>query len=161
MGRDEIKSLLLQGGDDFAVVNNEIYSFFWDARILSNRSYEIEALLNDPELLAEVQKSEFNLVDNSHYDKESGSIISSIEVVNEAYLKERHRLRDRSKCFFRYVTSSEITSLYLLKVDIIVKGVRIPPSHYVQFIDSEPDNIYVLRFPEYKHLSVGEVRNPL
>lgn len=102
-----------------------------------------------------------NLINNSHYDRNIDSIVSSIEIVNESYLKSMCDLNNRSAFLFRFVQPSEISSFYLLEVDIVVKGIRIPYNHYVQYKYEEPDAIYVRSRPTYKPLAVAEVPDPL
>jgi hypothetical protein len=161
MDRGNITTLLLKRGRDFVVVNNKNYMFSWGGIILSDKTYEIEALLNNPDMLAEVQKSEFNLVDNTYYDKATDSYPDNIEVVSQAYLEKRHRLNDSEETFMRYVQSSEIASFYLLEVDLVVKGIRIPYNHYLYYKYDRPDMLYVSSYPSYKSLAVEEVPAPL
>lgn len=161
MDRVNIISLLIKGGRDFVVVNSNVHKFSWGGIILSDKTYEIRALLDNLDMLTEIQKSEFNLVDNSYYDKATDSYPDNMEVVSQAYLEKRHRLKGREEIFMRYVQPSEITSFYLLEVDIVVKGIRIPYNHYVQYKYEEPDAIYVRSRPTYKPLAVAEVPDPL
>lgn len=161
MDRVNIISLLIKGGRDFVVVNSNVHKFSWGGIILSDKTYEIKVLLDNLDMLTEIQKSEFNLVNNSHYDKVADRYLRNMEVVSQAYLEKRHRLKDREETFMRYVQPSEISSFYLLEVDIVVKGIRIPYNHYVQYKYEEPDAIYVLSRPTYKPLAVAEVPDPL
>lgn len=154
--------LLLKGGGDFVVIGKVAYyfSFSGGGVIYSNRTYEVEKLLNNLNLLDEVQKSEFNLINNSHYDRNSDSVVSSIEIVNESYLKSMYDLNNRSAFLFRYVQPSEISSFYLLEVDIVVKGIRLSSHHYTQFKGDYTGLINVLGWPEFKPLAVAEVPDP-
>lgn len=160
MDRVNIISLLIKGGRDFVVVNSNVHKFSWGGIILSDKTYEIKALLDNLDMLTEIQKSEFNLVDNSYYDKATDSYPDNMEVVSQAYLEKRHRLKDREETFMRYVQPSEITSFYLLEVDIVVKGIRLSSHHYTQFKGDYTGLINVLGWPEFKPLAVAEVPDP-
>lgn len=160
MDRVNIISLLIKGGRDFVVVNSNVHKFSWGGIILSDKTYEIKALLDNLDMLTEIQKSEFNLVDNSYYDKATDSYPDNMEVVSQAYLEKRHRLKDREETFMRYVQPSEISSFYLLEVDIVVKGIRLSSHHYTQFKGDYTGLINVLGWPEFKPLAVAEVPDP-
>lgn len=62
MDREKVVRLLLKGGGDFVVIGKVAYyfSFTEGGIIYSNRTYEVEELLNNLNLLDEIQKSEFN-----------------------------------------------------------------------------------------------------
>lgn len=154
-------SILLKGGRDFVVVNNNVHKFSWGGIILSDETCKIEALLSNPDMLVKIQKSEFNLVNNYHYDKIADRYLRNMEMVSQAYLEKRHRLKDREETFMRYVQSSEITSFYLLEVDLVVKGIRIPFNHYLHYKYERPDMLFVSSYPSYKPLAVSEVPAPL
>lgn len=160
MDRVNIISLLIKGGRDFVVVNSNVHKFSWGGIILSDKTYEIKALLDNLDMLTEIQKSEFNLVNNSHYDKVADRYLRNMEVVSQAYLEKRHRLKDREETFMRYVQPSEISSFYLLEVDIVVKGIRLSSHHYTQFKGDYTGLINVLGWPEFKPLAVAEVPDP-
>lgn len=153
-------SILLKGGRDFVVVNNNAHKFSWGGIILSDKTYEIKALLDNLDMLVEVQSSQFNLVDNSYYDKATDSYPDNMEVVSQAYLEKRHRLKGREETFMRYVQPDEIASFYLLEVDIVVKGIRLSSHHYTQFKGDYTGLINVLGWPEFKPLAVAEVPDP-
>ena len=146
---------------DYAVVDRTFYKYFWSDCIYSFNSYTVKEVLNSPELLLAIQNSEFNLVPNYYYDKKLDREVRVNELITESYLRNKFASENQEIPLARKIESSEITSFYLLEIDVVVKGVRIPYNHYLYYKYDRPDMLYVSSYPSYKPLAVEEVPAPL
>lgn len=162
LDRTEIKSLFIKRTErNYVVISSNLYMYFFGGSVPFPQKYTVKEILNSPKLLFEIQNSEFNLVPNYYYDKILGREVRVNELITETYLRNKFASENQEVPLQRKIEPSEITSFYLLEVDLVVKGIRIPYNHYLYYKYDRPDMLYVSSYASYKPLAVEEVRAPL